>query len=259
MKLKRLTLILPFVLCLTTGTHADAQDDVPAVPIHRAPGWRPVPKTVQAWADRCTDFTINSWGFKDPKNFVKWVEMFSEPAIWLEFAKRAEHPKSWVRVANTLVDPRTAKNYLEWTDPEIYLKWAVSFMNPEFYYSLMLPFLDPTKYVRWATVPLDPRFQDLVVNAINPETLMSWLSAPIDPDNWTPLIKALDPENMLRWAQVLTDPSNYLGLDFATQPFQGMPAGNPSPVAPPPYQPSTWPLPSAAANPYLVDFRRETP
>jgi hypothetical protein len=254
MRLQRLALIASLLLACSHPALADT----PAAPARKAPGWQPVPKTVQAWADRCTNFTINSWGFKDPKNFVKFVEMFSEPAIWLEFAKRSQDPKSWVRVANTMVDPGAAKNYLEWTDPEIYLKWAVAFMNPEFYYSLALPFLDPTKYVRWATTPLDPRFLNLVVKGLSPETWMAWITAPMDPDNWSPMVKALDPQNMLKWVQVLADPHSYPGLDFAAEAFQGMPAAYPAPEFPNPFQQGgDWTLPSASPNPYLPDFKRE--
>ena len=100
---------------------------------------------VQRWADRCTDFTANGWAFKSPANFLPWLDVFSDPGIWLEFARRGMDPQSYTRTANSLLDPAMVKNYLEWTDPAIYEKWAKALAEPDFITAVNATLFDPDK------------------------------------------------------------------------------------------------------------------
>ena len=211
MKLK----FLVFSVCLFTvhAGHAAVAESPPdestQVEEHKTPGWQPPPATVEDWADRCTDFTINGWGFKDPKNFVKLVNTFSEPAIYLEYAQRALDPKFFFKMLGTLADPATAKNYLEWTDPVIYTRWAAGAFDPGFYTDLTLSFADPGKYLRWMTAPLDPRWWSVALNTMNPAVWVKWMTAPLDPEAFKLLAKVTDPNTPLQWSQVLTDSKSY--------------------------------------------------
>ena len=203
---------LSLAICCAHPAYATAPEDA-VVPDHKSPGWQPPPAAVGDWADRCSDFTVNSWSFKDPKNFALWLNTFTEPAIYMEFGERMQEPRNWSKMLGTLVDPGTAKNYLEWSDPAIYAKWAGAAANPAFYTSVMMPFLDPGKYMRWMMAPLNPRAWAMATNMMNPALWTKWATAPADPQILAPLAKAGDPNNLTRWTQVLNDPRSYSGLN----------------------------------------------
>jgi len=178
-------------------------------PVYRVPGWQAPPGSVKDWADRCTDFTVNGWGFKDPDNAVKLIGLFSDPAIYLEFAQRSLDPESYARIVDTLLDPATAKNYLEWSDPVIYAKWTAAMMDPTFYLKVMRPMLDPGTYLRWMVAPMDPRWWSVGMQTMNPGVWMKWALAPVNPKVMAPLAKAADPNTGLKWSQAAADPANY--------------------------------------------------
>jgi len=83
--------------------------------------------------------------------------LFSEPAIYLEFAKRMLDPVSCSRIVGQMLDPATAKNYLEWTDPAIFTKWSQALADSDFYTATLKPLSDPATLMRWATLPIDQR------------------------------------------------------------------------------------------------------
>ncbi|MGA7180714.1 MAG: hypothetical protein WBX11_14165 [Thiobacillaceae bacterium] len=77
------SILIGSILLTTSAWAAAPEPGRPGPPVDKSPGWQPAPTSVGGWADRCTDFTINSWGFKDPKNFVRLIELYSNPAIYL--------------------------------------------------------------------------------------------------------------------------------------------------------------------------------
>lgn len=171
---------------------------------------------VQRWADRCTDFTTNGWAFKAPANFLPWLEVFSDPGIWLEFAERGLDPQTYVRTANSLLEPEAVKNQLEWTDPLIYEKWANALAEPQFITAVNATLFDPGKFMRWIMLPLDPKPWGILLKTVHPETLGKWLNAPQDPRTQALLAKAADPNTPLRLLEALRDPDNYPGMLFMT-------------------------------------------
>jgi hypothetical protein len=42
-----------------------------------------------------------------------------------------------------MLDPATAKNYLEWSDPAIFTKWSQALADPDFYTATLKPLSDP--------------------------------------------------------------------------------------------------------------------
>ncbi len=195
---------------LWTATSAVAAIQPEQAPVaDKSPGWQPAPANVTEWADRCTDSTVNGWGFKDPKNFVRLMETFSDPAIFLEFARRMEDPESYARIASRMLDPATAKNYLEWTDPVIFAKWSLALGDPNFYTATLRPLLDPSTYLRWLALPVDQRTWSVALNMLNPAVWLKWSTAPVNPKVLEPLVKAADVNNTLRWLQTAGDPANY--------------------------------------------------
>jgi hypothetical protein len=162
----------------------------------------------QRFADRCTDFTTNGWAFKAPRNFLQWLDAFTDPAIYLEFAQRGMDPQSYVRTLSSLLDPGTPKNYLEWSNPEIYNQWAQATAEPEYYTAVNSILFDPGRLMRWVMLPLDERAWNVVGTALNPNTWLNWLNAPNDPRTQALFAKAADPETSRRWLEALVDPNN---------------------------------------------------
>lgn len=202
------------VLSLTWGV-PQAQEISPAPEVS--------PK-VRSWADRCTDFTTNGWAFKAPANFLPWLEVFSDPGVWLEFTRRGMDPQYYVRSANSMLDPAMVKNYLEWTDPIILEKWSQAMVEPEFITAVYATLFDPGKFMRWAMLPLEPKTWELMLTAARPDTWMKWVNAPFAPDTQAFVSKLADPNTPLRLLQALQDPANYPGLTWIQPPSE--PADN---------------------------------
>jgi hypothetical protein len=161
------------------------------------------------WADRCTDFTTNGSAFKAPRVFLQWLDVVTDPAIWLEMGNRGLEPQSYVRTLSSLIDPGMPKNFLEWTNPEILDKWAHAATEPDFYTAVNATLFDPGRMMRWAMLPLDARTWKLVGKAVNPQTWMNWATAPADPKTQALVTKAFDPENAAKWLQAWVEPGNY--------------------------------------------------
>lgn len=167
---------------------------------------------ITGWADRCTSATTNGWAFKAPNRFILWLDVFSAPDIWLEFARRGQDPHYYLRTLESLLDPATAQNYLEWTDPRLYERWLGALAQPEFLEAVTGILTQPERIARWAALPLDPRPWHLMLNAMSPETWAKWLALPFDPRIPALVNKALAPETAEAWERVLSDPSTYPAL-----------------------------------------------
>lgn len=166
---------------------------------------------VLRWADRCTNFTINGWAFRAPANFLPWLDVFSEPSIWLEFARRGQNPQTFVTMANSALEPEAVKNQLEWTDPIIIEKWSRALVDPEFINAVGVRVLDPDKMVRWMMLPLDERVWKLAWNGLQPETWMAWLAAPGDTRTQAFFTRLTDPATAQGLLAALQNPDNYPG------------------------------------------------
>jgi|GEM_PF-2925293 len=190
-----------FLLPLLINSAYAAAPDAPSLAAESATG-------TQRFADRCTDFTTNSWAFKAPRNFLKWLDVFTDPAIYLEFADRGMDPQSYVRSLSSMLDPGTPRNYLEWSNPEIYNQWAQSAFEPEFYTAVNSILFDPGRMMRWVMLPIDERAWSVLGKAINPTTWVKWMNAPFDPKTQELLAKAANPETTRLWLEALGDPNN---------------------------------------------------
>ena len=206
-----------------------AQADTPdaaAKPVDPAEG---AISSTQRLADRCTDFTSNGWSFKAPRNFLKWLDAFTDPGIYFEFANRSLDPQSYVRTLSSLIDPGTPKNYLEWSNPEIYEQWAQAASDEQFYGAVTNILFDTSRIMRWVMLPIDGRAWGVLGNAANPDTWLKWLKAPVDPKTQELLAKAANPETARVWFEALGDPAN---TPWLNAPFSDMPAAEPAPETP---------------------------
>jgi len=190
-----------------------------------APEQTAQPSNVTRWADRCTNFTTNGWAFKAPRNFLQWLDVFSDPGIWLEFGRRGLDPQSYVATLSSLLDPGMPRNYLEWTNPEIYNQWAQSAADPGFYTAVNSLLFDPGRMMRWVMLPLDGKAWELAGTAINPATWLKWLNAPADPKTQALFAKAVNPETAQRWLDALGDPKNTPWFNLPATNYGAQPIG----------------------------------
>ncbi len=190
----------------------------------------PPTSSITAWADRCSNFTANGWAFKAPRNFLQWLDVFSDPGIWLEFGRRGLDPHYLVTSLDSFLDPGTPRNYLEWSNPEIYSLWAQAASEPEFYTAVNTILFDPGRLMRWVMLPVDGRVWNLAGTALSPATWAKWLNAPADPKVQAVFAKAADPETARRWLEALGDPRN---APWLYPPAAPQPAGTPNGQASP--------------------------
>jgi len=213
--MKSILLGLGLSLLLLSPSHAATPDHTPARPDLHTPN-----PEVSRWADRCTSATTNGWAFKAPNNFILWLDVFSAPDIWLEFARRGMDPQYVLRSLESLLDPATAQNYGEWTDPYLYERWLGALGQPDFLNAVTRILTEPDRLARWLSLPLDPRPWQLMFLAANPETWVKWLALPFDPRTQALVAKALDPRTAEAWRQILSDPATFPGLQAATNPLR---------------------------------------
>lgn len=177
-------------------------------------GSAPSASSTQRLADRCTDFTTNGWAFKAPRNFLQWLDAFTDPSIFLEFADRSMEPQAYVRTLSSMLEPAAVRNHLEWSNPEIYNQWAQAAAEPQFLSAVNTIVSDPGRMVRWLMLPLDERVWKLTSKSLNPETWLKWLNAPADPNTEALIAKAANPETARLWMEALTNPNNTPWFNF---------------------------------------------
>jgi hypothetical protein len=163
----------------------------------------------ERWADRCTNFTTTTWAFKAPENFLKWLDAYSDPAIYVEYARRSMDPDYALRSAETLLDAGTVRNFLEWGDPAIPEKWVKALAQPDFYTQMNALLFDPGRMMRWAMLPTNPKVWQVATTALNPETWAKWLALPANPRLAALIAKAQDPMTAEELQRELADRSNY--------------------------------------------------
>lgn len=202
---KTARLLLPVLVCLAVSWPG-------AVRAAAAPS--ETRDLAERWADRCTDFTANGWAFKAPANFLDWLEVFSDPAVWLELARRGLDPRTFVRSARSALDPAMVRNYLEWTDPRIQEAWARALAGPDFVTAVNATLFDPGRFMRWAMLPLEPRAWEVLRTAVAPGTLARWLSAPWDPETQALFAQAAAPDTTRKLLEALQDPGNYPDMPY---------------------------------------------
>jgi len=163
----------------------------------------------ERWADRSTNCTTTTGAFRDPDSFLKWLDVFSDPGVYVEYARRSLDPDYSLRAADSLLDAGTARNFLEWMDPAIPGKWASALAQAPFYSAASATLFDPGRLKRWVMLPTNPELWQAAAAAINPETWVKWLALPANPRLAALIAKAQDPMTSEEWNMELSDRSNY--------------------------------------------------
>ncbi len=212
------------------GSQVEPQVVPQVVPQVEAPIEMAPSNATQRMADRCTDFTTNGWAFKAPRNFLTWLDAFTDPAIYLEFANRSLDPQFYVHTLSSMLDPGTPKNHLEWTNPEIYNQWAQAASESSYFDAVTHILFEPGRLMRWVMLPLDERAWSVVGTALNPNTLLKWFNAPFHPKTLALLAKAADPETSRLWLESLVNPDNTPWLNQPSTPYGEQPVSLPKQI-----------------------------
>jgi outer membrane protein OmpA-like peptidoglycan-associated protein len=142
------------------------------------------PQTPEQWLARMTDFTRNMSAFRDPKVFVPWTNAVTEPGFYVAMSKGMMDPGGWLNMMNSMANPDVVRNYAQFLDPNITIKWVNAGADPAFYTALLTQLSDPGKLMRWGMLPLDPKVWDLTLSMFNPNTYIRWPMAMLDPRAW---------------------------------------------------------------------------
>lgn len=220
------------------------------------------PQTAEEVAKLTTDFTRNAELLKDPKKFVPFVSVATDPAFLFALSNQMMDPGKWAEMVNSIMNPAS---YSAWmplaTDPEVYMKWAAASMDGNFYTALVSQLTDPAKLMRWMMLPTDPRALELLMKTVNPSVYLKWLLSPTDPRVLQTTMAPMNPNLYTGWMGAGMNPASYGNAwkGFAAYPYAYpasampmMPAVVPmqAPVAWPammPYGMVPQPIPTAAA------------
>ncbi len=205
------------------------------------------PQTADQWMNRMMDFTQNASAFKDPAAFAAWTNAMTDPAMATVMANHLMEPGNLLRAMTTMMQPGTTANYMQFLDPNIYLRWGGAMMNPMWYTQMALNMADPGKMMRWMMLPMDPKVWKLGMQMMDPNLYMKWMMTPTDPRAMALMFAPMNPQlygSMLGGAlnpQLVGGPNSTWGtFMYPAQPVvqvQGY-----APVASPinVWDPSTW-------------------
>jgi hypothetical protein len=110
-----------------------------------------IPGTPAEWLARMIDPTRNGLIVKRPQLFAEWLDAVTEPRFMTALATVALDPGTYPRTLNRLADPATARNWAEFVDPEVFMRWMAAGLDPRLYQAVFQHMFDPKKYLRWAT------------------------------------------------------------------------------------------------------------
>jgi hypothetical protein len=110
---------------------------------------RAAPDTPEAWLSRMMDPTKNGLAVKHPELFAEWLDAVTEPRFMTALASVAMSPEAYAKSLGKMADPATAKNWMEFADPQLYFRWMNAGMDPEFYQAIFNRMTDGAKLNRW--------------------------------------------------------------------------------------------------------------
>jgi len=136
-----------------------------------------VPGTPAEWLARMIDPTRNGLVVKHPQLLAEWLDAVTEPRFMTALATVALDPGTYPRTLNRLADPATARNWAEFVDPEVFMRWVAAGMDPRLYQAVFQHMFDPKKYLRWAAYPDYPQIGAMPTAEAN-NVAQAWLQLP---------------------------------------------------------------------------------
>lgn len=183
-KYRKPTALVSLIACLVLGANAHAETMAPAraamqaepsglaklnvQTVRRADGFmvdrlveaerpsqgiaaqhRSVPDTPEAWLARMIDPTKNGLAIKQPELFAEWLDAVTEPRFMTALASIAITPETYSNSIGKMVDPDTARNWAEFADPRLLLRWMAAGADPRFYQGIYDRMTHDGKMHRW--------------------------------------------------------------------------------------------------------------
>jgi len=112
-----------------------------------------VPASPEAWLARMIDPTGNGLAAKNPELFAEWLDAVTEPRFMTALASVAMTPGAYSNTLGKAVDPATVRNWAEFADPQIGLRWMAAGLDPRFYQAIFNRMTDSGKLRRWGLYP----------------------------------------------------------------------------------------------------------
>lgn len=191
MQIKTLALAVSLALAGSI-VHAQSTSSYPSPLPQAAP--TAMPKSADQWVGRMTDFTQNASAFKDPAAFAAWTNAMSDPSMIAAMGTQMMEPGNMLRSLTTMMQPGTTSNYMQFSDPGIYMKWGTAMMNPMWYTQMATSMADPGKMMRWAMLPMDPKMWNMGMQMMNPNLYMKWMMTPTDPRAMSLMFAPMNPQ-----------------------------------------------------------------
>lgn len=134
-----------------------------------------LPASPEAWLARMMDPTKNGLAAKNPELFAEWLDAVTEPRFMTALASVAMAPDTYSNTLGKAIDPAAVRNWAEFADPQIYLRWMAAGIDPRFYQAIFNRMTDSGKLRRWGFYPTS-------TEALNREASTSgaqeWLQLP---------------------------------------------------------------------------------
>lgn len=165
--------------------------------------------TPEAVADKMLDPTRNASAFKDPKAFTDWATEMMNPATSMALAQKGIDPNTYVRMLAASMNPATMQNYMQFSDPNMAMKWLAAIMNPNFYTALMAPGLSPATYTNWMAAPVSPHALGMMAAPLNPAMYGNWMTAPMNPSAVNAMMAPMNPNLYMNWMGAGMNPATY--------------------------------------------------
>jgi len=118
-----------------------------------APRQGGLPASPEAWLARMLDPTRNGLAVKHPELFAEWLDAVTEPRFMTALASVAVTPETYSNTLGKVADPATLRNWGEFADPQVYLRWMAAGMDPRFYQAIYNRMTDSGKLRRWGLYP----------------------------------------------------------------------------------------------------------
>lgn len=154
------------------------------------------PATPEAWLEQMLDGKKNGAAFKDPAAFAEWLDAITEPRFMTALAAVAVDPGAYPKTLANVVDPAAARNWSEFTDPQLYLRWMLAGASPSFQQAILSRVSDPAKRQRWLDAVGRPGvYAPMLANFGRAPN--AWLQAPVTAA--APMARLMQPVTPMAW------------------------------------------------------------
>lgn len=112
-----------------------------------------LPASPEAWLARMMDPTRNGLAAKNPELFAEWLDAVTEPRFMTALASVTMTPGTYSNTFGKVADPATVRNWAEFADPQIGLRWMAAGLDPRFYQAIFNRMTESGKLRRWGIYP----------------------------------------------------------------------------------------------------------